>query len=152
MNNVSDKLQSGISEDDGTNLLIIMKKFGKEVSDCLSVQEENPPSPDEEIKFVFKQMYALLQQKPHYLPIVFNPGLHGNNKELQKTILGIRQNIENHLTRLILKNSSDHQVISKVQARLLAGRILSSFRLFMKDELLLNEWASEVKALITIND
>jgi len=36
MNDVSDKLQSGISEDDATNLLITMKKFEKEVSDCLS--------------------------------------------------------------------------------------------------------------------
>lgn len=91
-------------------------------------------SPDTELRILFKKLYFLLLQKPHYLDLVFDRQLRDRNENVKQGVLRIRKQTSDYLSALINKGKKEKLFKTKVSEKVLTDQILSEFRTLMHDE------------------
>jgi len=145
------QLYTLLTKDDDI-LLMLLLSFKTDINDFLTELIPNTETPETELSILFKKLYFLFQQKPYYLHIIFDKNLKERDINIKKTILWIRNMAENYLTSVITKGKKENTFKIKESTKSLVGKMLSGFRLFMKDEQRINEMILEMKSLKTSKD
>jgi hypothetical protein len=145
------QLYNQLTSDDDI-LLILLYGFetylNKLVPDFVSYSKP----PDAKLELLFKKLHLYFIQNPFYLAIIFDKRIKERDESIKKSFLRIKNIAENCLSSIIDEGKEQNIFKTKVSTSLLAGKILSSFRIFMKDEQLVNEMILELKTLRTLND
>lgn len=115
----------------------------------LKLKKENPES---ELKILFKGLYFLFLQKPFYLSLIFDKNLAKRDTPVKNAILHIKCIAEEYLQEVINKGKTQNTFRTNEPTRLLVKRILSEYRMFMKDEQRMSEIIRELKSLKKLND
>lgn len=145
------QLYQQLTKDDDI-LLILLLSFESEIHGAVKELANNIQSPETELKLLFKRIYLLFLQKPHYLSIIFDKNLKERDESIKKSFVRIRNIAESYLTLIIDKGKNEYTFKTKVPTRILVDQMLSSFRLLMKDEQRVNEMVVELKTLRKLND
>lgn len=133
-------------------ILSILNEFEKEIDEYIIQFSISLESAETELKLLFKRLYFIFLQNPFYLSIILDSTLIKRNDEIRKSMFRIRSMAENYLETLINKGKMENTYKTKVPTKLIVSKLLSEFRLFMRDEQLLNEMVLELKSLKTKTD
>lgn len=133
-------------------LLLLLLEFETNIIELIMCLANKHVSPETELKLLFKSLYLLFLRKPYYLSLVFDKNLKDRDENIKNSFLRIRNAAENYLTAIIDTGKKENTFKNKQSTKLLVSKILSSFRLLMKDEQLVNEMILELKTLRTLND
>lgn len=145
------RLDNRLVKDDDI-LLMLLSEFEADINELVLEYANNGVSPETELELLFKGLYFLFQQKPYYLAIIFDKSLIKRDDRIKKSFLRISNTAENYLTTIIDAGRNENLFKNKQSSKLLVSKILSSFRLLMKDEQLVNEMKLDIKTLRTLND
>ncbi|MEE4197825.1 MAG: hypothetical protein V2I54_09280 [Bacteroidales bacterium] len=141
-----DELSLLFSNDDHI-LLLIFENFEKELKEFILELSRNNDPPEKEFKTFFKHLYNLFLQKPFYLSIIFDKGLKNRDERIKKSIIRMKDIVENYLTQLINIGKLHNSFKTKKPTRVLVGRMLVEFRMLMRDEQYLNEMILQMNTL-----
>lgn len=128
-------------------LLMVFKSFEDDLKEF--VQEINNQTENSAIEFntFFKSLYNVFLQKPYYLSIIFDKRLKNKNDKIKKSIIRMKSTIENYLTNLIESGKENNTFKTKTSTSLLVNKMLSEFRLLMKDEQYINQMILDLDLL-----
>ena len=144
-------LYAMLTKDDDI-LLLLLLDFEAELDEFVGALNRNAEPPETEIKILFKKLYFLFLQKPHYLSIIFDKSLKDRDKNIKESLLRIRKIAENYLTGVIERGKNDNTFNTAEPTQKLVEKILSDFRLFMGNEQRLHEMIQEMKQLKQLKD
>lgn len=133
-------------------LMMLLLDFETDINNITAGFSRTTETPDTELKILFKKLYSLFLQKPYYLNIIFYKNLKERDENLTKSFIRIRNKAENYLCSVINEGKNENIFKTSVPTKILVGKILSSFRIFMKDEQRINEMILEMKALKTLKE
>jgi hypothetical protein len=128
---------------------LILLDFEKEIKEYVRQFSNSNETAETELKLLFKRLYFIFLQKPFYLSIIFDKSLTDRNGRIRKSIFRIRNMAENYLATIINKGKMENTFKTKVPTKTIVDKLLTGFRLFMKDEQLLNKMVFELKKLKT---
>ncbi len=144
-------LYAMLTKDDDI-LLLLLLDFEAELDEFVGALNRNAEPPETEIKILFKKLYFLFLQKPHYLSIIFDKSLKNRDKSIKESLLRIRKIAQNYLTGVIERGKNDNTFNTAEPTQKLVEKILSDFRLFMGNEQRLHEMIQEMKQLKQLKD
>jgi hypothetical protein len=157
VHNLADKLQikesqlyQQLTNDEDIYLLLLLNLENDIVNLLKGIEQSD--SPENQLKILFKKLYFFFIQKPYYLDIIFDKNLKNRDKRFMDTFLRIRKLAKNYLTEVINKGKTENTFKTRVPTSVLAGKILTDFRTFMKDEQRFHEVILEMKKLQTSKD
>jgi len=133
-------------------ILILLLAFETDIIEFIKETETKKVNPESELKLLFKGLYFLFLQKPYYLSLIFDISLKRRDESIKNSVLRIKRIAEEYLTRIIDNGKKQNNFKTNEPTKFLVNKILSGFRLFMKDEQRLNEMMLELKTLKFIND
>jgi len=133
-------------------LLMVFKSFEDDLKEF--IQEINNQTENSAIEFntFFKGLYNVFLQKPYYLSIIFNKRLKEKNTKIKMSIIRMKSTIENYLTSLIESGKKNNTFKTKTSTSLLVNKMLTEFRLLMKDEQYINEMILDLELLRKLKD
>lgn len=126
-------------------LLALLVCFETELNAFIQEITNKGIAAETELQLLFKRLYSLFMQKPYYLSIIFDKNLTKRDDSIKMSILRIKNMAERLLTTIINSGKMSHAFKTKISTKLLVGKIISDFRLFMKDEQRINEMILELK-------
>ncbi len=144
---VSDQKLSSLINNDEDLFLLIIQELESEVNDLLCQFSQNNVQPEKRLEDLFKHLYVLFKHKPYYLSIIFDDPLIKENERIRNAILSIRKKAALFLCQLINRGKKENTFKTKQSTKSLVNGILSSFRLLMRDEELINEMVRKLMAL-----
>lgn len=127
----------------------ILNDFEKDINEYVNQFSNSLEPAETELKLLFKRLYFIFLQNPFYLSIILDSTLINRNDEIRKSMFRIRMMALNYLETIINKGKMENTFKTKIPTKAIVTRLLSEFRLFMKDEQLLNEMVLELKTLQT---
>lgn len=145
------QLNNQLIKDDDI-ILILLLAFETDIIEFVKETETKNVNPESELKLLFKGLYFLFLQKPYYLSLIFDKSLMSRDESIKHSVLRIRIIAEDYLTRIIDKGKQQNNFKTNEPTKFLVNKILSGFRLFMKDEQRMNEMILELKTLRIINE
>lgn len=128
-------------------ILLVLEDFSKDLLDCFKTIQACNETPETELKLFFQKIYTLLLNKPFYRFILFNKDWVKGNERIQSAIFEIKSSAENFLSTIINDGKKTDIFKNQESTKSLASKILAGFRLFMKDEQLMDEMILELKTL-----
>ncbi|MDA3953377.1 MAG: hypothetical protein PF485_07005 [Bacteroidales bacterium] len=128
-------------------LLMMFDGFENELKEFIHKLRNNDETAEKEFKSLFKSLYNLFLQKPYYLSIIFDKSLKKRDESIKMSILRMKDLAEKYLTTLINTGKKDSTFKTKTSTKLLVGKMLSEFRLLMRDEQYFNKMVLELKTL-----
>ncbi|MDA3905764.1 MAG: hypothetical protein PF484_06795 [Bacteroidales bacterium] len=140
------KLFSQFTKDDEI-FLAILTGFEYELNEIIQQIAKKGESSGTELELLFKMLHSLFLQKPYYLSVIFDKSLLERDNTIKKSFLRIRNIAETYLSSIINKGKEENTFTTKLSTKSLVNKILLNFRLFMKDEQLLNEMLVELTQL-----
>jgi len=144
------QLHNHLTKDDDI-LLMLLLNFETDIN-VLEVEfAKKTETPDTELNNLFKTLHALFLEKPYYLDLIFDKNTIKRDESVKESFLRIRNTAEKYLSSIINKGKNEKTFKTKVSTENLVGKILSGFRLFMKDEQRVRELMLEMKTLKTQN-
>lgn len=158
VHNLADKLMVEESQlyqqftKDDDVLLLLLLGFEIDINELMEEFARTAETTETELKILFKKLYFLFLQKPYYLDIIFDKNLKERDESIKNSFLRIRNTAENYLTSVINKGENENIFKTKVSTKVLVGKILSGFRLFMKDEQRIHEVILEMKTIKNLKD
>lgn len=132
--------------------LILLNGLEQELSDLFKEISKKNQKPEQAIQILFKELFVLFSQKPFYLSIIFDETVMAKDAVFQKSVLRIKKIAEAYLFKLIEEGKNEKTFKTGKSTQTLVKSILSGFRLFMKDEQLINDMILELKTLRTLKD
>jgi AcrR family transcriptional regulator len=141
---VSEQNLSSHLKNDEDIFLFLLQELEKEVNDLLGKFSQNKEHTQNRLEYLFKHLYVLFKHKPYYLSIIFDDPLIKENERIRKAILRIRKKAALFLCQLINQGKKENTFKSKQSTKSLVNGILSSFRLMMRDEELINEMVRKI--------
>lgn len=133
-------------------LLLLLHDFETDINDLIYELDKTSEPPDNKLKILFKKLYFLFLQKPFYLDILFDKNLRERDKSVKDEIEKIRTIAHNYLSSVIDKGKTEHTFNTSIPTKVIVGKLLSDFRIFMKDEQLIHETILEIKSIKTLNE
>ncbi|MCB2195706.1 MAG: hypothetical protein KQH79_07585 [Bacteroidetes bacterium] len=133
-------------------LLMVFRSFEDDLEEFIYEIGNQSKTPAMEFDTFFKSLYNVFLQKPYYLSIIFDRRLKGKNSKVRKSIIRMRNTIENYLTRLIESGKKNNTFKTKTSTNLLVNKMLTEFRLLMQDEQYINEMIIDLELLKKSND
>lgn len=128
-------------------LLMIFKSFEDDLEEFIQEIGNQSETPAMELNTFFKRLYNVFLQKPYYLSIIFDKRLKGKNSKVRKSIIHMKNMIENYLTSLIESGKKNNTFKTKSSTNFLVNKMLTEFRLLMKDEQYMNEMILDLENL-----
>jgi hypothetical protein len=131
--------QTNTTDIKGTDLLEIIKyeediielllfSFEIELIEMVSQLKCEQNSPDVEIDFFFKRLFALLKQKPWITTLVFNKNINTKYREIEIIIFRMKSFLKNYLSELMNNGKKESISITIKGSNLLSDNLLSSLR------------------------
>jgi len=145
------QLNNQLIKDDDI-LLVLLVCFEAELNAIVQEITNKGIVPETELQLLFKRLYALFLLKPYYLSIIFDKNLAERDDAIKMSIQRIINIAETYLSTIIEAGKTAHTFKTKVSTKLLVNKILSRFRIFMKDEQLVHEMILELKNLKNQNN
>lgn len=145
------QLTNKLTKDDDI-LLVLLVCFETELNAIVQEIANKGIVPEKELQLLFKRLYTLFLLKPYYLSIIFDKNLAERDDAIKMAIQRIMNIAETYLSTIIEAGKTDHTFKTRVSTKLLVTRILSRFRMFMKDEQLVQEMILELKNLKNRNN
>ena len=145
------QLNNQLLKDDDI-ILILLLAFETDIIEFVKETETKKVNPESELKLLFKGLYFLFLQKPYYLSLIFDKSLIKRDESIKHSVLRIKRIAEDYLAGIIDKGKKQNNFKTNESTNFLVNKILSGFRLFMKDEQRMNDMMLELKTLKTIND
>ncbi|HAM97461.1 MAG TPA: hypothetical protein DCQ26_02515 [Marinilabiliales bacterium] len=145
------QLNNHLTKDDDI-LLVLLVCFETELNSIVQEITNKGIVPETELQLLFKRLYALFLLKPYYLSIIFDKNLAERDDAIKISIQRIINIAETYLSTIIEAGKTAHTFKTKVSTKLLVNKILSRFRIFMKDEQLVHEMILELKNLKNQNN
>lgn len=145
------KLDIYLSKSDDI-ILILLVVFEAELNAIVQEISNKGIVPETELQLLFKRLYSLFLLKPYYLSIIFDKNLAERDNAIKMSIQRIMNIAEIYLSSIIDAGKTDNTFKTKVSTKLLVNKILSRFRMFMKDEQLVHEMILELKNLKNQNN
>lgn len=145
------QIYNQLTKDDDI-LLLLLLGFETDIIEFVRELARKGVTPETELELFFNGLYFLFRQKPYYLSLIFDKNLKFRDESIKKSILRIKLVAENYLIDVINNGKKQNTFNIKEPSRHLVNRILSGFRLYMKDEQLLNYMLIELNKLKTIKD
>lgn len=133
-------------------LLMIFKSFEDDLEEFIQEIGNQNEAPAMELDTFFKSLYNVFLQKPYYLSIIFDKRLKGKNSKVRKSIIRMKNMIENYLTSLIESGKKNNTFKNKSSTNFLVNKMLTEFRLLMKDEQYMNEMILDLENLRKFKD
>ena len=128
-------------------LLLIFKSFEDDLKDFIQEISNQSETPAKEFDTFFKSLYNVFLQKPYYLSIIFDKRLKERNKNIRKSIIHMKNTIEDYLTNLVESGKKNNTFKTNTSTSLLVNKMLTEFRLLMKDEQYINEMILDLEHL-----
>lgn len=158
VHNLADKLKveesqlfKQLTKDDDI-LLMLLLGFETDINEFMTEFARTAETPETELKILFKKLYFLFLQKPYYLDIIFDKNLKERDESIRNSLSRIRNTAEYYLTSIINKGRTEKTFKTKESTKNLVGKMLSGFRLFMKDEQRIHEMILEMKTIKNLKD
>ncbi|MDD2551336.1 MAG: hypothetical protein PHQ56_01815 [Dysgonamonadaceae bacterium] len=145
--NVSANELSHLIQKDEDIFLMLFHELEKELNQLVDEFAHKDLPPDIRLHGLFKRLYVLFKLKPYYLSIVFDDNLMVRDDRIEKSFSRIRNIAEIYLSQLIDEGKRVSTFKTKQSTRSLVEGILSSFRLLMMDEQLINAMIRKLVAL-----
>lgn len=145
--NVSKKELSPLILKDEDIFLMLFHELERELNKLVDEFDHKNLPPDIRLHGLFKQLYVLFKLKPFYLSIVLDNNLMGRDDQIKKSFSQIRNTAMIYLSKLIDDGKREDTFKTKQSTKSLVEGILSSFRLLMSDEQLVNEMIRKMVAL-----
>jgi hypothetical protein len=145
------QLYNQLTRDDDI-LLMLLLGFETDIIEFVKELANKGVTPESELKLLFNGLYFLFLQKPYYLSLIFDKNLMRRDESIKKAVLSIKRVAEDYLTGVINNGKKQNTFNTIEPTKFLVNKILSGFRLFMKDEQRVNEMILELKKLKTIKD
>lgn len=127
--------------------LLLFNELENDLKNLLDAYADKKHPPQLELQRLFTALYAFFHQKPYYLELVFDQNLLERSDSIRETFSRIKILASAHLCRLINEGKATQVFTTKQSAKSLVNGILSSFRLLMRDEQLMNEMIRKYVAL-----
>lgn len=140
------QLNNQLTKDDDI-LLALLDCFETDINAIVQEITTKGIAPETELQLLFKRLYNLFLLKPYYLTIIFDKGQLERDDAIKMSIVRIMNIVETYLTTIINAGKKDQTFKTSVTTKLLVNRILIGFRMFMKDEQLVNEMILELTTL-----
>lgn len=137
LNVSADELSHLIKRDEDI-FLMLFHELEKELNKLVGEFTHKNLSPDIKLPGIFKQLYVLFKLKPYFLSIVFENDLMDRDNQIKDTFTRIKNSAENYLSKLIDEGKEKFIFKTEQPTQSLVKAILSSFRLLMMDEQLIN--------------
>jgi len=141
-----DELSVFISKDNDL-FLLLFNDLENDLMDLLEEFADKRHSPQSELQRLFTRLYAFFYQNPYYLELVFDQSLMERDVSIRESFLRIRRLAAAYLCRLINEGKKAKVFTTTQSTKSLVNGILSSFRLLMRDEQLMNEMIRKFGAL-----
>ncbi len=145
--NVSEAELSPIIIRDEDIFLMLFHELENELNKLVGEFTHKNHPPDIRLHGLFKRLYVLFKLKPYYLSLVFDNDLMGRDGQIKKSFSRIRNIAVIYLSKLINEGKRESTFKTKQSTKSLVEGILSSFRLLMRDEQLVNEMIRKLVAL-----
>ncbi len=133
-------------------ILMLLYAFEADFNEFVKEMKTQKVNPETELKILFKGLYFMFLQKPHYLSLVFDKRLTKRDDRVKQTIFRIKSVAEVNLADIINYGKKQNTFKTNEPTEFLVRKILAGFRLFMKDEKRLNDMVLELKTLKIISD
>lgn len=140
------QINNQFAKDDDIVLMLLLN-FETELKELIQEFSTKSLPPETELKLLFNKLYKLFLQKPFYLSIIFDKNLYERENAIKLSIIRIKNSAQAYLTTIINEGKMQHTFQTKVPTRLIVGKLLSEFRLLMKDEQRVNEMILELKTI-----
>lgn len=145
--NVSENELSHLIQKEEDVFLMLFHELEEELNKLVDEFAHKNLPPDIRLHGLFKRLYVLFKLKPYYLSIVFDDNLMVGDDRIEKSFLRIRTIAEMYLSKLINEGKKESIFETKQSTKSLVEGILSSFRLLMRDEQLINVMVRNLVAL-----
>ncbi len=133
-------------------ILLTLNDFEKELNATIHLLEQSDEAPEVALKLLFQKLYVLLLNKPYYRAIIFDEALVNADDKILSAIMRIKAIAETYLSNIINKGKMEQTFKNQESTNSLVGKILAGFRLFMKDEQLVDEMIDKLKNMDALND
>ncbi|MGE4290328.1 MAG: hypothetical protein AB7E36_16735 [Salinivirgaceae bacterium] len=133
-------------------ILLALNDFEKELSATFHLLEQSNEAPEVALKLLFQKLYVLLLNKPYYRAIIFDEDLVKGDAKIHLAVMRIKAIAEQYLSTIINKGKMEQTFKNQESTSSLVGKILAGFRLFMKDEQLIDDMIFKLKNLNTLKD
>ena len=133
-------------------ILLTLNDFEKELSATFHLLEQSNEAPEVALKLLFQKLYVLLLNKPYYRAIIFDEDLVKGDAKIHLAVMRIKASAEQYLSTIINKGKMEQTFKNQESTNSLVGKILPGFRLFMKDEQLIDDMIFKLKNLNTLKD
>lgn len=140
------QLNNQFTKDDDI-LLLLLVNFETELNGVLQEITNKGVLPEAKLQLLFKNLYSLFMFKPYYLSVIFDKNLTGRDHTIKMSIQRIRHVAETNLSEIIDAGKKGQTFKTRVSTKLLVKKILTGFRMLMKDEQLVQEMILELKNL-----
>jgi hypothetical protein len=134
------------------NILLTLNDFEKELKAAIQLLEQSSEAPEVALKLLFQKLYVLLLNKPYYRAIIFDEELVKGDDKIYWAMLRIKAIAETYLSNIINKGKMEQTFRNQESTNSLVGKILAGFRLFMKDEQLVDEMIDKLKNMDALKD
>lgn len=133
-------------------ILSTLNDFEKELNATIHLLEQSNEATEVALKLLFQKLYVLLLNKPYYRAIIFDEDLVKGDDKIYLAIMRIKASAEQYLSTIINKGKMEQTFKNQESTNSLVGKILAGFRLFMKDEQLIDDMIFKLKNLNTLKD
>lgn len=140
------QLSSDIKNVDDLILMLLME-FEVQINEYVQVITNHVESADDKFKLLFKGLYYLFMQKPHYLFLLFDKDLNTRDARVKECMSRIKNAAELCLTGVLNAGKRENSFKTKASTAVLVESILTSFRSLMQQEQRINEMALELKTV-----
>ncbi|HZK08620.1 MAG TPA: hypothetical protein VFC92_10515 [Bacteroidales bacterium] len=145
--NVSEnQLSSDIKNVDDI-ILMLLAEFEVQITDYVKIITNNVETTDDKFKLLFKGIYYLFMQKPHYLFLLFDKDLNTRDGKIKECMSRIKNAAELCLTGVLNAGKKEHVYKTNASTPVLVENILTSFKSLMQQEQRINEMALELKSI-----
>ena len=140
------QLSRDIKNVDGLILMLLME-FEVQINEYVQVITNHVETADDKFKLLFKGLYYLFMQKPHYLFLLFDKDHNMRDDQIKECVARIKKAAELCLTGVLNAGKRENSFKTKASTAVLVENILTSFRSLMQQEQRINEMALELKTI-----
>jgi AcrR family transcriptional regulator len=128
-------------------ILMLLMEFEVQINEYIQIITNHVESADDKFKLLFKGLYYLFMQKPHYLFLLFDKDLNTRDEQVKECMSRIKKAAELCLTGVLNTGKRENRFKTKASTAALVESILISFRSLMQQEQRINEMALELKTI-----
>jgi hypothetical protein len=126
--------------------------LGNEIHGILDENSRKTLDPQQELEILFRQLYRLFQDSPHYLTLIFDKDLRAHCVGSDEVISRMKKSASDYLKGVIDRGKEQGCFTNQIPTESLVADIIGSFRGLMNDVRLADKMMADLKKFQTEND